>query len=59
MFNIFLSKGFGVDILKVVRRRISRRRSSSKSSNNSSKRRKKAWESTRWWECAQAIATTI
>jgi hypothetical protein len=58
MFNIFLSKGFGLDILKVVRRRISRR-SSSKSSNNSSKRRKKAWESTRWWECAQAIATTI
>jgi hypothetical protein len=54
-FNIFLNKGFGPNFLKVVRRRISRRRSSS----NNNRGRRRAWELTRWWECAHAVATTI
>jgi hypothetical protein len=47
VFNIFPSKGFGLDFFKVVvGRRIGRRRSS----NNRGRRR--AWESAGWWECA-------
>jgi hypothetical protein len=50
VFSIFLSKGFGLDFLKIIGKKISRR--SKSNNNNKSRRRRKAWELTRWWECA-------
>jgi len=55
VFNIFPSKGLGLDFFKVVvGRRISRRRKTS-----SNKGRRRAWESAGWWECAHEVVATI
>jgi len=49
VFSIFLSKGFDLDFLKVVKRKINRKK---RNCSNSSKGRKRAWDLAKWWECA-------